>query len=223
VTRPPTGLQHDKGVERVARIEHRGLGFEVAGPAIDARAGPLPPTGGRRELGLDRARGPCPPDVRGIFGPALGNYHLELHDQAPAHRAGHRVLDEPEVAGLDPIADEGVGDSEHDAGLLDGHRRDPGQVGLPDGVGHLLTQGLRAKYPQLFSVVHMGLRPWTIPSVHKDIDSCGRAPICLCPGIDGGGAPLLLVFCAVRRGQQPTATAITLVGRDACCVRNGTP
>ena len=64
-------------------------------------------------------------------------------------------------------------DAEHHLGVGDGDRGHPGEVRLPDGVGHLLAQRVSTRCPQLFGVVHVGLRPLTAHLVHKISDSCG--------------------------------------------------
>ena len=221
-----------KVVEGVARIEHRRVDTGRPGhrppawsvsPATRA-ARPTrwpttsnPPRGGRCRRGAGcprRARRPGPPPP--------------VDDQIASHRAGHRVLDETEEPRLDPVPDQRVGDPQHYFSVFDGQWCNSGQVGLPDGVRHLLTQGFRTRFPQPFGVVHVGLRPCTAGLVHRAIHSCGRAPIGGRPPPVGPGVGrccdwLPCVICQDKRRVGPDVPYPSIHVLSACCARNGTP
>ncbi len=137
--------------------------------------------------------------------------HLELDHQLPPDGAGDGVLDETEESGLHPIPDQGVWHSQYNFSVFDGHRCNSRQIGLPAGVGNLFSQGFRTGCPQAFGVVHVGLRPWTVGSVHKPFHSCGRAPICVCTrSADPGPGCCCCNWlpCAVLGGKRGTTPVI---------------
>ena len=207
------GRGDDEGVEGVAGIEDRRT---RAGRSTRSHlvGWPTRPTG--RTTGA--AGGPSSRHGRSRARPQallLGRlvdrgHHLELDGQVPADRSGHGVLDEPEEPGLDPVPDQGVGHPEHDLAVLDGQRGDPGQIGLPDGVGDLLAQGLRTQISTSLRCRSRGpppldsrFGPQRLSTAVDEHRSCVRTA----RNGRGPGATASLTPCVVRRGKRRAGSA----------------
>ena len=103
----------------------------------------------------------------------LGELHLD--DQLTTRNADlfHRVADEREVAGEDPIADVVVGCAEAEQARVALERHDVLERREPHGFRHLGPQELSDCCPHLFCVVHLHLLPRRRTTVHIVVHNCG--------------------------------------------------
>ena len=144
----------DEGLEGELRVELDGRRLPadlVLGPARLALG---PGSGGRPKT--------C--SVGGLGRPAgLGLLDLEAAADRGPDLVGQGVLDHREVARLDPLPDEPVGDGEHELTVGVGHRLDAREPQLPGALRHLVAQGPGAPCPKISCLGHCEFRTPLLP------------------------------------------------------------